>query len=130
LAGGNRKAKLESLLKREIATEVTTRLRDPRLGFVTITRVVLSGDLQLATAYYTQLGPDKKRRLCQQALDAARGYIQGAYAPHLRTRNLPKLRFVYDEEEDRRHAMDELINRARSTDPDQQEPLPNDALDD
>lgn len=119
----DRKDRLESLLKREVATVVQTRLRDPRIGFVTITRVSLSGDLQTATAYFTVLGSAKERKLAQQALDRSRGFVQSAYASVVRMRTLPQLRFAFDEQEERRARMDELISRARSTDPDHELPV-------
>ena len=114
----NRKAKMESLLKREIASFMLSELRDPRLGFITITRVELTGDLQDVTCYYTILGSDKDRKLAQLALKSARGRVASAYAQVLRTRILPRLRFAYDDVEDRRNSMEDLIARARSTDPD------------
>lgn len=120
----NRKDRLESLLKREIATTVQSELRDPRIGFITITRVEMTGDLQNVTAFYTVLGEEKKRRLAAQALKKAAGYVMKSYAPHLRMRTLPRLRFAYDDQEVSRENMDDLIARARATDPDRLDPLP------
>lgn len=114
----SRKARLESLLHREIAACVQRELRDPRLGFVTILRVELSDDLHLAKAWYSVLGDDKARRLAQKALDAARSFVQGHYAPVVRTRVLPILSFCYDEGEARRGQLDDLIRRARLSDTD------------
>lgn len=113
----SRKSRLESLLKREIATFIHSQLRDPRLGFLTVTRVEMSGDLQQATCYYTILGSDKDRRLAVHALRSASGRIRSAYAPVIRTRLLPSLRFAYDDVEDRRQHMDNLIRQARESDP-------------
>ena len=115
--GPNRKVRLESLLHQEIATAVQ-QLRDPRLGFVTITRVELTGDLHQCTAYWTVLGDDTQRRLTTHALDAARAHVQQAYAPAVKTRLLPQLRFVPDDAERTRHDIDALIRRARASDPD------------
>lgn len=115
-ASASRKLRMESLLKREIAAYILRDLRDPRLGFLTVTRVVMSGDLQIATCYYTILGSEKDRTLARHALSSARGRIISAYAPVLRTRLLPRLRFAYDDEEDRRQRMDDLIRRARASD--------------
>ncbi|TVR40126.1 MAG: 30S ribosome-binding factor RbfA [Planctomycetota bacterium] len=120
-AKASRKVRMESLLKREIASFIHRDLRDPRLGFLTITRVVMSGDLQLATCHYTVLGKESDRKLALIALNGARGRIINAFAPVLRTRLLPKLRFAYDEEEDRRQAMEDLIRRARASDPEQRQ---------
>lgn len=115
--GGRRKARMESLLRREIATTVATELRDPRLGFITITRCELSEDFDQVTAYYTILGGGS-RGLVEQALRSARGYVQRCYAKSIRTRRLPRLAFAYDEAETQRQDMDDLIRRARESDPD------------
>ncbi|TVR48487.1 MAG: 30S ribosome-binding factor RbfA [Planctomycetota bacterium] len=117
MPSASRKDRLESLLKREIASCIHSQLRDPRLGFLTVTRVELSGDLQQVTCYYTVLGSDKDRSLALHALRSAKGRITAAYAPVVRTRLLPRLRFAYDDVEDRRQRMDDLIRQARESDP-------------
>jgi ribosome-binding factor A len=116
--GPSRKKRLESLLHREIATVVQQELRDPRLGFITIMRVELSDDLHQVTAYWTMLDEKQGRRMAAQALEQARGYVQRSYAPVVKTRMLPTLTFAYDDSEERRQGMDELIRRARKTDSD------------
>lgn len=112
-----RQQRLASLLHREIATAVRG-LDDPRIGLVTITRVELSGDLQLVTAYWTVLGAMRERRLAEHALESARTYIRSAYAPAVRTRLIPDLRLAYDDREERRERMNDVIGRARRTDSD------------
>jgi ribosome-binding factor A len=112
--GGRRKQRLESLLKREVATMVTQELRDPRIGFVSVTRCELSPDLSQLTAFYTVYGDETKRRLAAQALDSAAPYIQRGYAKTVRTRRLPLLRFRYDEDDVQRRELDQLIDRANA----------------
>lgn len=119
--GSRRKARLESFLKREIATCVSTELNDPRLGFITITRCELTADFSTLTAYYSLLHGEQKRGLAESALRRASRFIQGRYAKHLRMRRLPLLQFRYDDTEAQRNAMDDLIRRARATDPDRGE---------
>ena len=114
----SRKLKMESLLQREIAVCVQQELKDPRLGFITILRVVMSNDLQQAKAYWTCLGDQKQRRLAEQALTHARGFIQGRYADVVKTRRLPQLSFHYDDDEFKRQTMSDLIRQARSSDTD------------
>ena len=114
----NRKNKLESLLHQEIATCVQQELKDPRIGFLTVVRVEMTEDLQQVKAFYTVLGDQKQRRLAEQALAHARGFIQGRYANVVKTRRLPTLSFVYDDAEFRRETMNELIRKARTTDAD------------
>jgi ribosome-binding factor A len=114
----NRKAKIESLLKREIATCLNQEVRDPRLGFVTVTRCEYNDEQQVVTAFYTVLGTDVQKRLTAQCLHKLRGFVQGRYAKVLKMRYLPQLRFAYDEQEVKRQHMEDLIRQARATDPD------------
>lgn len=114
----SRKAKLESVLQQEIAVCVQQELKDPRLGFITIIRVVLSDDFHEAKAFYTVLGEQKHRRLAEQALNHARGFIQRRYADVVKTRLLPQLVFAYDDAEFKRQTMNDLIRKARQSDTD------------
>jgi ribosome-binding factor A len=113
-----RKARLESLLHREIAVIVQQELKDPRLGFITIVRVELTDDLQQAKATYSVLGDEKQRRLADQALQSARGFVQKCYAPVIKSRHVPSLSFVYDDRVRNSSSMEELIRKARATDSD------------
>ena len=117
----SRKQRLESLLYREIATIVRQQLEDPRLKLVTVTRVEMTDDLHQVKAFYTVLGSRGQRNAAQRALDQARGLVQRSYAPAVRTRLLPQLTFAYDDREERRQEMSDLIKRARATDPDRGE---------
>ncbi|MBA2480305.1 MAG: 30S ribosome-binding factor RbfA [Planctomycetes bacterium] len=119
--GPSRKARLESLLHREIATCVQQELRDPRLGFITILRVEMTADLHQVKALYTVLGDLSQRKLAAKALEQARGFVQSRYAGVLQTKSLPLLTFAYDDVEERRHSLDDLIKRARATDSDKGE---------
>jgi ribosome-binding factor A len=114
----SRKARLESLLQREIATCIQKELRDPRLGFITITRIEMTDDLHNVKAYYTVFGKPSERRLAAAALLQATGFVQRYYGPAIKTRLLPKLTFAYDDAEEKRNVMDDLIRKARATDSD------------
>ncbi|MFW5698903.1 MAG: 30S ribosome-binding factor RbfA [Planctomycetota bacterium] len=114
----SRKQRLESLLRREIAGTINTEMRDPRLGFITITRCELTADLQQVTAYYTVLGDSGQRRLAEHALRSARGFLERRYAPQVKLRRLPRLSFAYDSAEAQRNEMEALIRQARQSDPD------------
>ena len=117
-SGPSRQARLQSLLHREIATCIQQQLKDPRIGFITVTRVELTEDLHQVKAFYTVFGTPSERRQAAAALDQARGYIQHFYAPAVKTRLLPILSFAYDEVEVQRGSMDDLIRKARATDSD------------
>jgi ribosome-binding factor A len=105
----DRTERVEALMKERIATIVLERLSDPRLGFVTITGVKLSGDKRLAKVAFTVLGTPAQRRTTERALRDAASHIQQVLAPSMRMRNLPELRFVYDESIEKESKMLDLL---------------------
>jgi len=105
----DRTERVEALMKERIATIVLERLSDPRLGFVTITGVKLSGDKRLAKVTYTVLGTPAQRRTTERALRDAATHVQQVLAPSMRMRNLPELRFVYDESIEKESKMLDLL---------------------
>ena len=106
----DRTERVEALMKERIATIVLERLSDPRLGFVTITGVKLSGDKRLAKVGFTVLGTAAQRRTTERALRDAATHIQQVLAPSMRMRNLPELRFVYDESIEKESKMLDLLD--------------------
>ena len=71
-------------------------MKDPRLGFATITRVEMSADLKHARVYVSVYGSEKEREACLRALTHARGYIQHRLSPRIRLKYMPDLSFVID----------------------------------
>ena len=94
---GVRKDRLNHQLQQEIAAIIQQELKDPRLGFVTITRVELSADLSHAKVSYSCLGGAQERARSQEALDRATGFIRGLVKKRLRLKIIPELIFRYDE---------------------------------
>jgi ribosome-binding factor A len=72
-------------------------VHDPGVGFVTITRVAVTPDLQHARVFYTALGDDKDRRSTARALERAAPFLRRQIGARLRLRRVPDLEFVYDE---------------------------------
>lgn len=105
----DRRRRLEAELKEKIATIVVERLSDPRIGFTTITRVELSRDRKIATVYYTAIGEATKRRTTQRGLQGASTHVQEILSHTLRSRDLPELRFVYDESVEKESTMRNLL---------------------
>jgi ribosome-binding factor A len=93
----SRLGRLQRQLQQEIATIIHRELKDPRLGFVTITKVELSSDLSHAKVHYSCLGPATQRTHSQEALDHATGFIRGLVKKRLRLKIIPELVFRYDE---------------------------------
>src|SRR5688572_4062441 len=106
----DRTERVEALMKERIATIVLERLSDPRLGFVTITGVKLSGDKRLAKVGFTVLGTAAQRRTTERALRDAASHVQQVLAPSMRMGNLPELRFVYDESIEKESKMLDLLD--------------------
>jgi len=94
--GSKRANKVSGLLKMEISDIIRTRLKDPRVGFVTITDVVLSDDLRNARVYVSVLGDETQRDNTLEGLEHACPFIQNELGSRLRLRYLPHLRFYYD----------------------------------
>jgi ribosome-binding factor A len=105
----DRRRRLEAQLKEKIALVVLDRLGDPCIGFTTFTRVELSRDKKYARVFYTVLGEPSQMRSTARALKRAAPHIQEILAPTLRMRNVPELRFEYDESVARESSMRDLL---------------------
>ena len=99
---------------RQVLSEALPELKDPRIGFVTVTGVDTTSDLRHARVYVSVLGSEKKRRLSLEGLAAAHGVLQARLARELRMKRTPTLAFEYDPtvEEGVRMSklIDELVN--------------------
>lgn len=93
---GKRLERVNQLIKEEISMLVQRQLKDPRLGFVTITGVDTSPDLKHAKVYVSVLGPEEQWAASFKALESARGYIWGALRKTLDLRVTPELSFRPD----------------------------------
>jgi ribosome-binding factor A len=92
-----------------VIAEEIARLKDPGLGFVTITDVVTSPDLRNARVYYSVLGDAAQRQSTAAALSRASSRIRAATGDRVRLKYLPKIDFEFDESVDRGIRMDELL---------------------
>lgn len=99
-----------------IASRLEKGLRDPRLGFVTITEVRVTGDLQQASIFYTVYGDEKAREDSAKALQAAKGMLRSEVAKNLGTRLTPTLEFVHDELPENAAHLNDLLAEARQRD--------------
>lgn len=84
-------------------------VHDPGVGFVTITRVKVSPDLQLARAYYTQLGDEAARKETRRALDRATPFLRRQIGARLRLRRVPELRFEFDESVEKQDRIEKIL---------------------
>jgi ribosome-binding factor A len=95
---------------RQVLAETLPELKDPRIGLVTITGVVTSPDLRIATVYVSVLGNARKRRSTLAGLEAAHGLLQAQLARQLRMKRTPQLTFEYDLSVERGVRMTQLID--------------------
>jgi ribosome-binding factor A len=126
----NRNARTEALIKERVAIVVLEHLNDPRLGFVTITGVELSGDKRHAKVLYTVLGTPAQQRTTGRALQDAAPHIQERLAPGLHLRAMPALRFVYDGSIEKESRVLELIDEIAQERALHEGPAPEDAPED
>ena len=81
---------------REVLAEEIPRLKDPRVGFVTVTHVDVTPDLRRATVYYTVLGQDRDHRATRAGLQSARSHLRGVIGQQVRLKFTPELEFQED----------------------------------
>ena len=95
---------------REVLAEAVGELKDPRIGFVTITGVQTSNDLRHATVFVSVLGSARKREQSMVGLEAAHGVLQRRIAGQLRLKRTPQLTFQYDPSVEQGVRMSKLID--------------------
>lgn len=111
-----RVVKLADQIKVIVAEMLQRRIKDPRLGFVTVTDVRLTGDSQDATVFYTVLGSDEEQANSAAALRSATGLIRAQVGKQLGLRFTPTLTFLADAVPENARQIDDLLAKARSTD--------------
>jgi ribosome-binding factor A len=99
-----------------VASVVRTQIKDPRLGMITITDARITADLRDATVYYTVLGDPTEQAATAAALDSAKGLLRSTVGKALGLRHSPTLTFVHDNVQDQAKHIDELLERARTSD--------------
>ncbi len=92
-----RSEKVAEAIHEMVSGLIVKGLKDPRIGFVTITGVKVTDDLHLATVYFTVVGSDEEKVATEKGLNSARGYIRKEMGKSLRMRYVPDIVFKYDE---------------------------------
>ena len=114
--GNGRVRKIADRIRVVVAEMLERRIKDARLGFVTVTDVRVTGDTQHATIFYTVLGDDEQRAATAAALDSARGLIRSEVGKQLGMRHTPSLEFIPDALPDSAAHIEDLLARARQSD--------------
>ncbi|MFT4011200.1 MAG: 30S ribosome-binding factor RbfA [Nocardioidaceae bacterium] len=108
--------KIADRIQVTVAEMLERRIKDPRLGFVTVTDVRVSGDTQHASVFYTVLGDEAQAADSAVALESAKGVLRSEVGKQLGTRHVPTLEFVRDALPESARHIDELLAAARESD--------------
>jgi ribosome-binding factor A len=116
MADPARAAKMADRIKVIIAKTLERGIKDPRLGFVTITDVRVTGDLQHASVFYTVYGTDEERSESAAALKSATGMLRSEVGKNITARLTPSLEFIPDGIPENAALIDSLLVEARNRD--------------
>lgn len=97
-------------IKKVIGDIITRKLKDPRVGFVTITDVEVTGDLQQTTIYFTVLGTAQEEKETLAGLEKAKGFIRSEVGKHIRLRKTPEIFFEVDKAIETGNRIERLIH--------------------
>ena len=106
---GERMRRVNEAVREVLSARIAEGLKDPRIGFVTVTAVETSTDLRHARVYVSVLGPESERRDTLAGLGSSHGVLQAVIARELRLKRTPTLEFVYDESIERGMRIAELL---------------------
>ena len=112
---GSRPARIGEEIRQELADLLAREVHDPGIGFVTVTHVKVSADLQVARAYYTTLGDETARKNTAKALERAKPFLRRRIAGRLGLRRAPELAFQFDESIAREERIETLLQEIRET---------------
>jgi ribosome-binding factor A len=106
---GSRPARIGDQLRVELSDLIARSVHDPGIGFLTITHVKVTPDLQIARVYYTTLGDEQARRESRRALERAAPFLRRQIGGRLRLRRVPQLEFFFDESIERGDRIERIL---------------------
>jgi ribosome-binding factor A len=110
MPAGSRPSRIGDQLRAELSDLITREVHDPGIGFLTITHVKVTPDLQIARVYYTTLGDDKARRESRRALERASPFLRRQLGSRLRLKRVPSLEFFFDESIERGDRIERILH--------------------
>ena len=116
MSQGSRPDRVADQIRGELAQLLVRDVHDPGIGFVTLTRVQVSPDLQLARVFYTVLGDENARRNSARALERAAAFLRRQIGARLRLKRVPELKFQYDEAPAGQDRIERLLNEIHAAD--------------
>jgi len=117
MSPGSRPERIADQVRAALGELLTREVKDPGIGFVTVTRVHVTPDLQLARVYYTSLGDAAARRNTTRALGRAAPFLRRQIGHRLRVKRTPELQFVFDESIERQDRIERLLQEIRDAGP-------------
>jgi ribosome-binding factor A len=105
-----RPSRIGDQLRAELSDLIVREVHDPGIGFLTITHVTVTPDLQQARVYYTTLGDDNARRESRRALGRAAPFLRRQIGSRLRLKRVPQLEFFFDESVERGDRIEQILN--------------------
>lgn len=109
----SRHDKVTEALKKEISSIIHSELKDPRLGFITVTQVELTQDLRYAKVFFSVLGKEEEHKKTKEALDSALGFIRRLVAQRIRLRFAPEISFREDRSAEYSIRIQEALNEIK-----------------
>jgi ribosome-binding factor A len=116
MAQGFRPDRLGDQIRSETSDILAREVHDPGIGFVTITRVSVTGDLQIARVYYTTLATGAARKDTARALERAKPFVRRQLAGRLTLRRVPELEFRFDQSVEHQARIEQLIHEIHEQD--------------
>ena len=114
MAKSYRKERINERIKELLGELILSRIKDPRIGLVSITSVKVAPDLSTAKVYFTVMGDEETRKETREGLKSAKSFLRKTIGRDLKIRQAPDLRFVYDDSLDRAMRIEEAIGRIRN----------------
>ncbi len=105
-------------MKKELGDIIGIRLKDPRVGFVTVTDVEVTGDLQQAMIYISVLGEESEKAASLEGLKKAKGFIRSEIGKRIRLRMTPEIDFAFDESAAYGNRIDALLREVKKDESD------------
>jgi ribosome-binding factor A len=109
MAQGSRPDRVAEQIRHDLAVLLQREVHDPGIGFVTLTRVTVSPDLQLARVFYTSLGDEKARKETARALERAAPFLRKEIGRRIRLRRTPELRFEFDRNVENQDRIEQIL---------------------
>ena len=110
---GVRKERVEELLRREISDIIRREVKDPRIGFVTVTDAEVSGDLSYAKVFVSVLGSPEEQAATLKGLNSATRFIRGEFGQRIKMRQVPEISFRFDKSIQHGARIHELLEQVK-----------------